>query len=123
MPKDIREPSEDHPITLEKEPSRIVARVGTNVIAETQSALVLREASYPAVHYIPLEDVDQSKLRRTETTTYCPYKGDASYYTVVLPEGELTDVIWTYEAPYPAVDAISGHVAFYTDRVEVDAPD
>jgi uncharacterized protein (DUF427 family) len=122
MPKDIREPSEDHPITIETEPRRIVAQVGTSVIADTKSALVLREASYPAVHYIPLEDVDQSKLRRTDTTTYCPYKGDASYYTVVLPEGELTDVIWTYEAPYPAVDAISGHVAFYTDRVAVGSP-
>ena len=72
------------------------------------------------MQYVPLSDVDASALQRTDTESYCPYKGDASYYDVVLPGGkELADAVWTYQAPYPAVDAIAGYVAFYTDRVQV----
>jgi uncharacterized protein (DUF427 family) len=82
-------------------------------------ALTLQEATYPPVYYLPLDDVDQSLLRRTEHATYCPYKGNAAYYSVVTADGELTNVIWTYETPYPAVESIAKRVAFYTDRVEL----
>ena len=74
------------------------------------------------MHYIPLEDVDQTILTPTETQTYCPYKGDASYYSIDLDGGSsLTDAVWTYREPYEAVAPIAGHVAFYTDRVTVEA--
>ncbi|MCU1492466.1 MAG: hypothetical protein JWO62_230 [Acidimicrobiaceae bacterium] len=120
MPNEIKLPSAEHPITIEAEPSRIVVDVGGHVIADTESALVLREAAYPPVHYVPLDDVDQAVLSRSYTATYCPYKGDASYYSIVTPEGEkVTDAIWAYEEPYPAVAAIAGYVAFYTDKVRV----
>lgn len=83
-------------------------------------ALVLQEANYPAVHYVPLSDVDPEVLRPSRTSTYCPYKGDASYYSIATPEsGEITDAIWTYEKPYDAVADIASHVAFYPDRVEI----
>jgi uncharacterized protein (DUF427 family) len=120
MTRQARIPGPDHPITVEASPARVVARVGDTVIADTTSALTLREAGYPPVHYIPLPDVDPAVLRRSGTSTYCPYKGDASYYSVVLPGHELTDVVWTYETPYPAVGAIAGHVAFYPERVTVE---
>jgi uncharacterized protein (DUF427 family) len=118
--KEIKVPDANHPISIDADPARVVARVGEVVIADTSAALILREAGYPPVHYIPLDDVVPGTLRPSTSDSYCPYKGDASYYDVVLPDGkELPDAVWTYRAPYPAVDAIAGHVAFYTDRVEV----
>lgn len=114
-------PGPDHPITIEKTGQRVQARIGTHVVADTTRALTLREAAYPPVQYIPLEDVDQSILTATDTQTYCPYKGDASYYSINL-EGDsiLTDAVWSYREPYDAVAPIAGHVAFYTDRVTVE---
>ena len=119
MPGQMKTPGPDHPITIEPNPARVTVRVGDRVLADTTAALNLRESTYPAVPYIPLADVDQSLLKETDTSTHCPYKGDASYYSVDLPDGELTDVIWTYRSPYPAVAEIAGHVAFYADKVEV----
>jgi uncharacterized protein (DUF427 family) len=119
--KEIKVPDANHPISIDAGRVRVVARVGDTVIADTNAALTLREAAYPPVHYIPLDDVVPGTLRASTSDTYCPYKGDASYYDVVLPDGqELADAVWTYQAPYPAVDAIAGHVAFYTDRVQVE---
>jgi uncharacterized protein (DUF427 family) len=118
--KEIKVPDANHPITIEAGPARVVARVGDTVIADTSAALTLREAGYPPVHYIPLGDVVPGTLRPSTSDSYCPYKGDAHYFDVVLPGGkELADAVWTYQTPYPAVDAIAGHVAFYTDRVQV----
>ena len=114
-------PGPDHPITIEKAGLRVLVRTGTHVVADTFRALTLREAGYPPVYYIPLDDVDQSLLASSETQTYCPYKGDASYYTIALPEAEteLTDAVWVYREPYASVAPIANHVAFYTDRVQV----
>jgi len=111
-------PNADHPITVTPATERVVVRVDGHVVADTTGALKLQESTYPAVYYIPLADVDQSLLRRTEHSTYCPFKGDASYYSVVTPTRELENVIWTYETPYPAVEPIAKLVAFYTDKVE-----
>jgi uncharacterized protein (DUF427 family) len=118
--KEIKVPDENHPISIDADPVRVVARVGDTVIADTSAGLTLREAGYPPVHYVPLGDVVPGTLRPSTSQTYCPYKGEASYYDIVLPGGDdLTDAVWTYRAPYPAVGAIAGHVAFYTDRVHV----
>jgi uncharacterized protein (DUF427 family) len=118
--KEIKIPDATHPISIDAGPDRIVARVGDTVIADTKAALTLREAGYPPVYYIPFDDVVPGALRPSASHSYCPYKGDASYYDVVLPGGqELADAVWMYQAPYPAVDAIAGRVAFYTDRVQV----
>ncbi|UWZ34038.1 DUF427 domain-containing protein [Dactylosporangium roseum] len=108
-------PGPDHPITVQPAEERIVVRVGETVVADTTGALALRESNYPVVYYIPLADVDRSRLRRTDHSTYCPYKGDASYYSI----GDLENVVWSYEAPYPAVEPIAGRVAFYPDKVEL----
>jgi uncharacterized protein (DUF427 family) len=81
----------------------------------------MREAGYPPVHYVPLGDVVPGMLRSSASDSYCPYKGDARYYDIVLPGGKeiVADAVWTYAAPYPAVAAIAGQVAFYADRVQV----
>jgi uncharacterized protein (DUF427 family) len=112
-------PGQDHPITIEPAGDRIIVRVGDTVIADTTAALTLNEAGYRPVHYIPIKDVDQTTLRPSPTSTYCPYKGDASYYNIAGPDGIVEDAIWTYEHPYAAVAAIAGHVAFYADRVQI----
>jgi uncharacterized protein (DUF427 family) len=113
-------PTDEHPITIAPTNGRVVVRVGGTVVADSGQALTLREASYPPVQYVPLADVDSSVLRPSVTATYCPYKGDASYYSVQPAGGtEVADAIWTYQDPYPAVAPIAGHVAFYTDRAEV----
>jgi uncharacterized protein (DUF427 family) len=120
MARDVKIPDATHPITVKPTGSHVTVRVGGVTVAESDNALSLAEASYPVVQYIPLTDVDQNLLARTDSHTYCPYKGEASYYTVQTPNGQTeTDLIWTYEEPYNAVSEIAGHVAFYANRAEV----
>lgn len=117
MNKPVRAPGPDHPITIAANPRRLVVSRDGKVIATTQRALTLREASYPPVHYIPRADVDMTALTRSDHTTYCPYKGDANYFSLGGAGGK--DAVWTYEAPFEAVKAIKDHVAFYSDRVAI----
>lgn len=115
-------PGPDHPISLERSLSRVVVRVGSVVIAETEQAREMLEASYPPVLYVPLDDVDQRLLRSSDQHSYCPYKGEASYYDIIGGDGtDLTAAVWYYADPFAAVADIKGHVAFYTDRVTVTA--
>jgi len=114
----ILEPGPTHPITIEPTPERVVVSVGGRVLADTERALTLREADYPPVQYVPMDDVDQSLLERTDHASYCPYKGEASYYSVPVGGEASANAVWTYEAPYDAVAEIKGHVAFYADRVD-----
>ena len=116
--KSIKLPGPGHPITIKPNPSRVTVSLAGRVIADTREALTLREASYPAVQYIPRKDVDMSLLQRTDHATYCPYKGDCAYYSV--PDGgeRAANAVWTYEAPYAAVAEIKDHLAFYPDRVD-----
>ncbi|MET0495114.1 MAG: DUF427 domain-containing protein [Actinoplanes sp.] len=116
--KPVLEPGPDHPITITPNPARIVVTVAGQVVADSSRALTLQESTYPAVQYIPIEDVDRSLLERTETSTYCPYKGDASYYSIPAGGERSVDAIWVYEAPRDAVKEIKDHVAFYPDRVD-----
>jgi uncharacterized protein (DUF427 family) len=117
-PKAIKVPGPEHPITIERNPNRVVVTVGGQVVADTRDALTLREASYPAVQYIPRRDVDMAALRRSEHTTYCPYKGDASYYGIPAGGDRSRNAVWTYETPFEAMARIKDHVAFYPDRVD-----
>ena len=111
-------PGPDHPITIDANPSRIVVRAVGRIIADTRSALILREATYGPVQYIPRKDVAMSSLQRTDHKTYCPYKGDCSYYSIPLGKERSIDAVWSYEAPFEAVARIKDHLAFYPDRVD-----
>lgn len=111
-------PGPNHPISIEANPSRVVVKAGGKVIADTQDALTLREASYPPVQYIPSRDVVMAELKRSEHTTYCPFKGDASYYSIPAGGDRSVNAVWTYEAPFEAVAQIEEHLAFYPDRVD-----
>src|SRR5260221_8322846 len=115
-------PGPDHPITVEPSHSHVVVRSGSVVIADTERALELREKGYQAVFYVPLDDVDRQLLRPSDHHTWCPYKGEASYYDII--DGARTDLaaaVWYYSDPFPAVAEIKGHVAFYANRVQVDS--
>ena len=116
--KVVKIPGPNHPISIEANPSRIVVRIGGKIIADTRHALTLREASYPPVQYIPRRDVDMTALTRSEHTSYCPYKGDASYYDVPAGGDRSRNAVWTYEDPFAAMAQIKDHVAFYPDRVD-----
>jgi uncharacterized protein (DUF427 family) len=118
--REVLEPSAGHPITIEPTKGRVQVRINGELVADTTAALVLQEATLPAVQYIPLADVAQDRLTPTDTSTYCPFKGDASYYSVTTSAGDtVEDAIWTYEQPYPAVAPIAGHVAFYPNKAEI----
>ena len=113
-------PGPDHPITITQNPKRVRVTAGDIVIAETSKALTLKEAKSPAVQYVPREDANMALLERTDRVTHCPYKGDASYYSVKADGKTLDNAIWTYETPYPAMTEISGHLAFYPDKVKIE---
>jgi uncharacterized protein (DUF427 family) len=108
----IKIPGPDHPISIEANPSRVVVKVGGKVVADTRDALTLREPSYPPVQYIPRRDVDMAALTRSEHTTYCPYKGDASYYSIPAGGDRSLNAVWTYDTPFEAMAQIKDYVAF-----------
>ena len=116
--KPIKIPGPDHPISIEHDTKRAIVSVAGRVIADTREALTLYEAHYPAVHYIPRKDVDMTLLARTDRTTYCPYKGNAAYFSIPADGERSIDAVWTYETPYAAVAGIKDHLAFYPDRVD-----
>ena len=119
MSRDIKIPGPDHPITIAPSGDHVVVRSGEATIADSRSTLVLHEAGHPPVRYIPLADVDRSQFAASELSTYCPYKGDASYYSITPGAERGADAVWFYDDPYLAVAEIKGHVAFYPDRVQL----
>src|SRR6202051_2356813 len=116
--KQVKLPGPDHPISIQRNPARVVVSVTGRVIADTRNALTLREAAYPPVQYIPGEDVDFSQLERTDHATYCPYKGDCSYYSIPAGGKKSVNAVWSYQEPFPAVEQIRGFFTFYPDRVD-----
>lgn len=111
-------PGPDHPITITRNPHRIRVVLGGFIVAETTEALTLREASLDPVHYIPRRDAEMDLLEPTSHSTYCPYKGEASYFTVTAGGLVRQNAVWSYEEPYPAVKEIAGYIAFYPSRVD-----
>ena len=116
--KQIKNPGPDHPISIQRNAARVVVSVAGRVVADSRNALTLREADYPPVQYIPAKDVDFSQLERTNHATYCPFKGDCSYYSIPAGGKRSVNAVWSYQEPFPAVEQIKGHVAFYPDRVD-----
>jgi uncharacterized protein (DUF427 family) len=117
--KTIKIPGPDHPITIERNLKRVVVSIGGRVLADSRDALILREAGYPAVQYIPRKDVDMTLLERSAHATYCPYKGDCAYFSIPSGGERALNAVWTYEAPYDAVAAIRNRLAFYSKGVDV----
>lgn len=119
MSREQKIPDASHPITVEPAGKHVRVLVGDRVIGESDNALTLQEASYPPVLYVPVDDLDRSLLSTTDTSTYCPFKGEASYYAITTDDVTVDDAGWYYAEPYDAVAAIANHVAFYPDRASV----
>lgn len=113
------EPGPDHPITIEPHGGRVRVTAGDRTLVDTDGAYVLQEADYPPVLYLPLADADQGQLQRTDHSTYCPYKGDAGYYSIPALGEAGENAVWEYRDPRPAVARIKDTIAFYPDRVQI----
>jgi uncharacterized protein (DUF427 family) len=116
--KPVKIPGPDHPITITPNPARIRVSVAGKIIADTRRALTLQESNYPSVHYIPRKDADMALLEPTDHNTYCPYKGECSYFSIPSGGPRSVNAVWSYENPHPAVAQIKDHLAFYPDRVD-----
>jgi uncharacterized protein (DUF427 family) len=122
--KDIRMPSPDHPITISPTEGKVRVTVAGRIVAESTRAFQLEEKGYPPVYYLPRSDADMSLLVRTTHYTYCPHKGDCSFYSIPIGGANSENAVWRYEGPYEAVASIGGYLAFYptrVDRIEVIA--
>jgi uncharacterized protein (DUF427 family) len=111
-------PSAEHPIAIEPSRSRVVVRVAEKVIADSRDALRLRESTYPPVLYVPRKDVDMTQLVRSSHITYCPFKGECSYYSIPAGGQRSVNAVWSYEDAFDAVAEIDGYLAFYPNRVD-----
>ncbi|MDQ8731797.1 DUF427 domain-containing protein [Bradyrhizobium sp. LHD-71] len=114
----MKTPGPDHPITITPNPRRVRVIVGGKVVADTTSALALKEATYPVVNYIPREDADMSVLKPTAHSTHCPYKGDARYFSIEVDGKSIENAVWSYEDPFPAMTGITKYLAFYPNKVD-----
>ena len=109
----------DH-ITIEPAEGTIVIRAGGAVVAESPNALALREGDYPAVFYLPREDVGMEFFDRSDKVTHCPHKGDAAHFHMVTKSTTIEDAAWSYEDPIEGMEQIKGHLAFYADRMTIE---
>jgi uncharacterized protein (DUF427 family) len=116
----MKTPGPDHPITISPLNGRVTVQFKGERVAQSDKALELKEAQYPAVIYVPRSDISIEHYVRTEHRTHCPYKGDASYFSLTANGESAENAVWTYEEAYPSVKEIEGHVAFYPDKVTID---
>lgn len=116
--KTIKIPNSEHPIAIERNLSRVRVTAAGRVVADTTRALTLRESHYPPVQYLPRDDVDMSVLERSDNQSYCPYKGEAAYYSITVGGGRGKNAVWTYEAPHESVSEIKEYLAFYPEGVD-----
>lgn len=114
----MKTPGPDHPITISANHNRVRVIMAGKAVADTTHALTLKEADYPPVQYIPRADADFTLLTRTAHASHCPYKGDASYYSIVIADRTAENAVWSYEQPHPAMKEIAGYLAFYPNRVD-----
>ena len=116
--KEIKIPGPDHPITISPAKGKVRVTVAGSIVAQSTRALLLEEIGYPAVYYLPRNDADMSLLIGTTHYTFCPYKGDCSFYSILSGGAKSEFAVWTYEKPYESVASIREHLAFYPSRVD-----
>jgi uncharacterized protein (DUF427 family) len=116
--KEIKTPGPDHPITISPAEGKVRVAIAGRTVAESTRAIRLEEKGYQPVYYLPRDDADMSLLVRTTHHTYCPYKGDCSYYSIPIGGSRSENAVWTYERPHEAVAGIRNYLAFYPSRVD-----
>jgi len=110
----------DYRVDIDQTEDRIRVLVGEVAIADSSRPLKVTESKHHPVWYLPLADVDGALLEGTSHSTYCPFKGHASYWTINAAGQKLEDSVWGYEDPYVECEPLKDHVAFYTDRVQLE---
>ncbi len=115
----VKIPGPDHPITIATNPNALEVCLDGQLIAQTTRALTMREGGYPPVHYIPRADTNMPLLHDSARTSYCPFKGEASYFSIGVDNARAEDAVWFYREPFDAVAEIKDHLAFYTDKVDI----
>jgi uncharacterized protein (DUF427 family) len=116
--KEVRIPGPDHPITISPAEGKVRVTLARKIVAESTRAVRLTENGYLPVYYLPRSDADMSLLVPTTHYTYCPYKGDCTYYSIPIGGSKSENAVWTYEKPHEAVAGIRGYLAFYPSRVD-----
>jgi len=106
----------EHRVTQTRLPQRMRARLGADVLAESDDVIAVDEDGHPRRHYFPRADV-RAQYEPTETRTHCPFKGDASYYALRLGDGLVPDVAWSYDRPYDEHAELAGRLAFWDERI------
>lgn len=114
----MKVPGPDYPISISANPNQVTVTFNGETIAESKRALQMQETHLPPVNYIPQADVAMDRLEKTEHSSYCPYKGEASYWTIRVGDKVVENAVWTYEQPYDAVADIKDYVAFYANKVD-----
>ncbi|MGE5147876.1 MAG: DUF427 domain-containing protein [Candidatus Eiseniibacteriota bacterium] len=110
--------TEGHSVTFEPSPKRVRVMVNGKTVADSLNALLLFETGHQPVYYFPRQDVRADILKRTDHRTHCPFKGDASYWTLAVGDRQVENAVWGYEQPIEAATPIKGYLAFYWDRVD-----
>ena len=110
----------EHTITVEPLAKHVTVKANGAVLASSDQAMLLKEHVYPPVIYIPFADIDFGKLAASDTSSHCPFKGDASYFDLVTDERRAANAVWSYTDPFPAAREIAGHLAFYPDKVTIE---
>jgi uncharacterized protein (DUF427 family) len=105
-----------HDIEVIAGSDQVVVRVKDTVVANSSRPLVLTETGSPARYYLPPEDVNMDLLQTSETTSHCPFKGDAVYWSVNTDDGLTEDAVWSYQEPFPRVEPIAGRLAFWSEK-------
>jgi uncharacterized protein (DUF427 family) len=116
--KEVRIPGPDHPIEISPAEGTVRVTVAGRIVVESKRALRVEEKGYAPVYYLPRNDANMSLLVRTAHYTYCPYKGDCSYYSIPIGGSRSENAVWTYERPHEAVASIKQYLAFYPSRVD-----
>ena len=110
----------DHSVSVEPMKGRVRVTRGGLVLADSENALILREANYPPVIYVPRSDVSMEALEPNPKTTHCPFKGDAEYFDITGGGEPIAGGAWSYATPFDEVSEIEGHLAFYPEHVSID---
>ncbi|MEQ8861111.1 MAG: DUF427 domain-containing protein [Pseudomonadales bacterium] len=110
----------EHRVSATQSPRHVRVLVGETVIADSRAAFLVEESRHDPVWYFPPDHVDTRHLIPTESTSYCPFKGHASYWTINAGDGRIDDAVWAYLAPFDECRALTGYFAFYPDRVSLE---
>lgn len=110
----------NHRVMATQSPRHVRVLLGDVLLADSRAAFLVEESGHDPVWYFPPNDVDEHHLTPTETSSYCPFKGHASYWSISVGGQSVPDAVWAYLAPFDECRALAGYYAFYPDQVRIE---